>query len=212
MKETLRGFINGILAGISIAIGGTAFLAVDNKIVGALLFAVGLFTICSFGFSLFTGKVCYVFDNKPSYALSLISIWLGNFLGTFLAAKAELFTRIAPAMSEKAKAISEAKLGDSILSVFILAIFCNILIYISVESYKSCESYAGKYLGLMFGVVVFVLCGFEHCVANMYYFSVASVWSSKALLYIFVITLGNSVGGVVIPLLRKIVGSVRING
>ena len=51
-------------------------------------------------------------------------------------------------------------------------------------------------------MIVFILCGFEHCVANMYYFSIAGAWSMKTLGYVLVMTLGNSVGGVLIPLLR----------
>ena len=50
--------------------------------------------------------------------------------------------------------------------------------------------------------MVFILCGFEHCVANMYYFSVAGMWSGKALVYLLVMTLGNSVGGILFPLVR----------
>ncbi len=61
----------------------------------------------------------------------------------------------------------------------------------------------GKYLSLFFGVMVFILSGFEHCVANMFYFSVAAMWTGKTLLYVLVMTLGNSVGGLLIPLLRK---------
>ena len=54
------------------------------------------------------------------------------------------------------------------------------------------------------GVMVFILCGFEHCVANMFYFSVANVWSGRTFLYLIVMTLGNSCGGVIIPLCRKL--------
>ena len=52
---------------------------------------------------------------------------------------------------------------------------------------------------------VFILCGFEHCVANMYYFSVAGMWSGKTLLYLLVMTLGNAVGGVVFPVIRRVI-------
>ena len=64
----LKTFVGGILAGISIAIGGTVFLSLDNKVLGALFFTVGLFAVCTFGFNLYTGKVCYVFDNDREYA------------------------------------------------------------------------------------------------------------------------------------------------
>ena len=81
-----KTFVSGILAGISIAIGGLVFLSVENRVIGAALFTVGLFSVCSFGFHLFTGKVCYVFQQDRNYALDLPVIWLGNLAGTGLAA------------------------------------------------------------------------------------------------------------------------------
>ena len=62
---------------------------------------------------------------------------------------------------------------------------------------------------LFFGVAVFILCGFEHCVANMYYFSVAGMWSWKTLGWVLMMTLGNSVGGVFFPLLRRILAEKK---
>ena len=199
----VKAFIAAVLAGVCIAIGGTVFLSLDNKALGALLFTVGLFTICTQGLNLFTGKVCYVFDNDGAYALALPVIWLGNLLGTWLTAALESLTRIGPALAEKARGVSEVKLNDSPVSIFILAVLCNILIYIAVEGFKNNPHEPGKYLALFFGVVVFILCGFEHCVANMYYFSMAGAWSGKAVAYVLLMTLGNAVGGVVFPLLRR---------
>ncbi|MCD8045811.1 MAG: formate/nitrite transporter family protein [Clostridiales bacterium] len=51
--------------------------------------------------------------------------------------------------------------------------------------------------------MVFILCGFEHCVADMFYFSVAGVWSGQAVLRLLVISAGNAVGAVIFPLVRK---------
>ena len=62
----------------------------------------------------------------------------------------------------------------------------------------------GKFLGLVLGVVVFVQAGFEHCVANMFYFTVAGAWSGKTVLYLVVMTLGNAAGGVLFPLGKKL--------
>ena len=200
-----RTFVGGVLAGISIAVGGTVFLSLDDKVLGALFFTVGLFAVCTFGFNLFTGKVCYVFDQDREYALGLPLIWLGNLAGAFLTALAESATRIGPKLQEKAAALCTVKLNDGLLSIFILSFFCNVLIWLAVEGYKNNPHHAGKYLSLFFGVAVFILCGFEHCVANMYYFSVAGMWSGKTLLWVLVMTLGNSAGGVCFPLLRKIV-------
>ncbi len=200
--ERFKTFVFAILAGAAISIGGAAFLSVDSKILGSVLFTVGLFTVCTFGLNLYTGKVCYVFDNKLGYLLDVVIIWLGNLVGTFITAQAYLATRIGPAMAAKALALCEVKLGDGLLSIFILAIFCNVMIFIGVDGFKRNPHEIGKYLALFFGVVVFIICGFEHCVANMFYFSVAGVWSAKAFGYLIVMTLGNAVGGVIFPLLR----------
>ena len=197
--------ISGFLAGVSISLGGTVFLLCDSKIVGAVLFSVGLFTICAFGFHLFTGKVCYVFDSDRSYALSLPLIWIGNLLGALVSGVLLLGTRLAPALIEKAAAVCAVKLSQGYLSAFLLAVFCDLLIYIAVEGYRSIPHEAGKYLAIFFGVTVFVLCGFEHCVANMFYFTVGRAWSGQAVLYLLIMTAGNAVGGVSLPLLRRAV-------
>ena len=199
----IKVFLSAVLAGVCIAIGGTVYLSMESKLAGALLFTVGLFTICIFGLHLFTGKVCYVFQNNASYALDVAVIWLGNLAGTFGAAWLESHTRIGPALAEKAAGLCQTKLGDGLLSIFILAVFCNIMIYIAVEGFNRAPHDLGRYVALFLGVAVFILCGFEHCVANMYYFSVAGAWSGKAFGYLLVMTAGNAVGGVIFPLCRQ---------
>lgn len=198
----LRVFVSGVLAGVCIAIGGTVFLSLDSKPLGALLFTAGLFTICTLGLHLFTGKICYVFEEDREYALDLPAIWSGNLAGTWCAAQAERHTRIGAALAERAAGLCEVKLADSPVSIFLLAVFCNLLIYIAVEGFRRNPHELGKYLSLFFGVMVFILCGFEHCVANMYYISIAGMWSGKSLLYILVMTLGNAAGGVLLPWIR----------
>ena len=203
--KTLKTFISAILAGASIAIGGTVYLSLENKIVGAFLFAVGLFVVCYMSFNLFTGKVCYLFDNKPKYIIDLIIIWLGNLVGTAFVALAIRATRVAPALIEKAQALAKVKVDDSFISLLVLGFFCNIMIYIAVEGYKTIAHGIGKYLAIVFGVMVFILCGFEHCVADMFYFALAGEISGGALVSLLIITLGNAIGGVFIPLLRKVI-------
>ena len=78
------------------------------------------------------------------------------------------------------------------------------MIYIAVEGYKNIPHETGKYLAILFGVVVFILCGFEHCVANMYYFTIGNAWSWKAVGYLLLMTAGNAAGGIAIPVLRKL--------
>lgn len=211
MKKQAANFLLAVAAGICISIGGACFIAVDSKIAGALFFTVGLFTICTMGFNLFTGKVCYLFENKILYLAELLLIWLGNAAGTVITGYALRLTRFAgEANLSKAVNMCSLKLADTPLSIFILAVFCNILIYIAVESYKNNPHAAGKYIGLFLGVSCFILAGFEHCVANMFYFSFAGMWSAKTLLYVIVMTLGNAVGGLLLPVFSRIKNGGRI--
>ena len=201
-KESL---LKSVMAGICIGIGGIVYLSVESKVVGAALFATGLFTVCTMGYHLYTGKACYLLDspNKGSYLLWLVQVWAGNLIGTVLVGYAMRLTRNGPALAEKAQALCQTKLGDSLLSIFILAIFCNIMIYIGVESYRSNPHPLGKYLGILLGIMVFILSGFEHCVANMFYFSVANAWSLTAVGYLLVMTVGNLVGAVLSEAVKK---------
>ena len=66
-----------------------------------------------------------------------------------------------------------------------------------------CQTKLGPLI-LIFCVSVFILCGFEHCIANMFYFSLAGVWSAKTFGYLLVMTLGNSLGGMLIPALKRV--------
>ena len=200
----LKTFIGAVLAGMAIAIGGLAFLSVDSKVLGSALFTVGLFTVCTMGLNLFTGKVCYVFQNDRDYALALPVIWIGNLAGTGLIALFAGLTRNAPALAEKAAGMCQVKLDDNLVSLFFLGILCNILLYIGVEGYKNIPHEIGKYLALLFGVMVFILCGTEHCVADMFYLWIGGSWNARAVACILAITLGNAVGGVLFPLLRSL--------
>ncbi|MDD5906017.1 MAG: formate/nitrite transporter family protein [Clostridiales bacterium] len=194
-------FVSAILAGACIGFGGVAFLSLDSKVLGSFFFTVGLFCICTFGLHLFTGKICYVFDNDKRYALSMPVIWLGNLIGTGIVALMVRLSRIAP-IAEKAATLCQTKMDDQLLSLFLLGILCNIFIYIGVEGYRTITYEVGKYLALFFGVMVFILCGYEHCVADMFYFSVAGMWNGRSILCLLVITLGNAVGGIIFPLVR----------
>lgn len=196
-------FLYSVLAGACIAVGGVAFLSCENKFVGAVFFCLGIFTICTFGFYLYTGKVGYVFENPPSYACSLLWVWLGNLAGSVIVGLAVRASRIA-GISEKAAQLCQTKLDDVPLSIFILSVFCNLLVFITVDNFKNNPHEFGKYMGIVLGITTFILCGFEHCVANMFYFTAAGMWSVKAAAYLLVMTLGNTCGALIIPLCRMV--------
>ena len=72
--------------------------------------------------------------------------------------------------------------------------------YVAVDGFKQ----KGNPVILFLCVSVFILAGFEHCVANMFYFTLAGVWSGRTFIYLFIMTLGNSLGGMLIPAVKKI--------
>lgn len=201
MKKKLVSFLLAVLAGMAIGIGGTVFLSMESRLAGAVLFAVGLYIICVHGLNLFTGKVGYAVNQPASYWVELAVIWLGNLAGTALAGAAVRASRIA-SLAEKAAQLCQPKLADSLGSLLILGVFCGLLMYAAVDGYKSTQNP----LLLFACVAAFILCGFEHCIADMFYFSAAGLWSVQALVRIVVITAGNAVGGMLIPGVKKVSG------
>lgn len=187
-----------------IAIGGTVFLSLDNKVIGAIFFAIGLFMICTKGLNLFTGKIGYIFDHNLKYTLEVIITLIGNFIGTFASAFILKYTRIYSNINTKAINICTIKFDDTLTSIFILSIFCGILMYLAVNGYKTINDNIGKYASIFLGVIVFILCSFEHSIANMYYFSIANIWNANTFLYLLIMILGNTIGGVFIPLCDKL--------
>lgn len=202
MKRFFDIFLRAVLTGFAIGIGGAVNLSCDNKYVGAFLFGTGLFVILFFGFSLFTGKVGYAVENPPSYLIDLAVIWAGNLLGTALTGWLILGTRIS-AIGERAAGMCEVKLGDSAGSILILSFFCGMLMFIAADGFKTIKNPVGQVLVIFLPVTVFILSGFEHCVANMFYFTVGSAWSLKSLGWLLLMSLGNALGGIFIPLVRK---------
>lgn len=202
--RTTKDFLLAVLAGMSISLGCFAFLASGNKIVGSLFFVVGLFLILNFNFNLFTGKVCYSLDNKPSYIFRLINIWIGNFVGAIIFAMLIRASQL-DGIKTACETVANNKLDGSLLNAFILGIFCNLLVFVAVHGYKNFDNALSKTIALFFGVSVFVLCGYEHCIADMCYFVLAGAWTGNMFLHLLVITLGNCVGGLFLPVMMKLI-------
>lgn len=204
MKKTINVLLLSFIAGILIAIGGTVFLSCESKYLGALLFSVGLFFIVEGKYKLYTGAIGYLFENDKNENLQLITILLGNFLGTFLISNILRLTRVSDFLIEKSEKLVDIKLNDNWYSIFFLSCMCGILIYLGVDNYKKSTNNFSKILGIIICVVVFIISGFEHCIANMFYFSLANSWNLKSLLYILIMVLGNSLGGLLIPTVLKV--------
>ncbi len=210
----LKHFPHAVLAGFCIGLGGYIFLRLKDaftggNVVGALLFTIGLLMVCSRGYNLYTGKVCYLFDNKPSYLIDLAVIWVGNLVGCmFLSGLIHLTSVVGvdAGVNITAQGMINAKMASSYGSLFVLGVLCNIFIYLAVDNFKKNPHEVGKYISLFLGVMGFILCGTEHCVADMFYWTVSGVFYSDfgpSILCIIVISLGNSVGGLVFPVIEK---------
>lgn len=199
MRQRIKEFLLAVGAGLAIAVGGTIFLSVENTVIGSLLFTVGLYTIVLNGLYLFTGKIGYLVTEKEkgSYGVTLVITWLGNLLGTGIGGAVIHATRIR-GIAERASLLCQTKLSDAPVSIFVLAVFCGILMYVAVDGYKNSR----QPLILFVCVSVFILCGFEHCVANMFYFSLAEAWSVKAFGYLLIMTAGNAIGGMLLPWIK----------
>lgn len=215
MKRILGMFLYAIMAGFCIGLGGTVFLRLKDafpggNVVGAFFFAIGLFTICTRGYALFTGKACYLFDNPlPGYLVDLGVIWVGNLLGTMIIAGMERATGISgveAGVNVTAVQLVSAKMDATLLSLFFLGAICNVCIFVAVNGYANNPHELGKYLSILMGVTVFITCGTEHSIADMYYWCVSGIFYEdfgQSLLRIIVISLGNVVGGLFLPLGEK---------
>ena len=204
MKK-LADFLYAIMAGAFIAMGGVVFLSLDNKIVGAFMFSLGLFAVCTLKYNLFTGKVGYLFCNDvKTYLPWCLMVWVGNLIGSIIVAELVRLTRVAPGIIEKSTKLVQVKADDSLISLFVLGIFCNIMVVHAVDQYLNNPHEIGKYLGIIMSIMVFILCGFEHCIADMFYIQMARMWNSQTIIALIVITLGNVLGGILIPTMRKI--------
>lgn len=204
MRKHVYNFLMSIMAGISIAMGCLVYLLSETKTIGALFFSAGLFLVLTRGYNLYTGKIGYLLDNKKTYIFEIISMWFGNLIGTqilsFFVKNTYLYDKILPSATK----IIETKITQGHLSAFLLSILCGFIIYLSVENYKQSNHEIGKYLGILLLIPLFIICGFEHCVADMFYFFLTPDNIKAKILYLFVISLGNAIGSISLNEIKKI--------
>ena len=200
----LKTFRESLCAGILITIGGTVFLSCENKTAGAVLFSVALLCICYKGYYLFTGKIGYIVEqHKKQDFLNLAVGLFGNLIATFLLGM--LLRTVLPNIGERAAEMCSAKLAQFPLYTFIRGFFCGILMYLAVSTYKE----KNTVLGILFCVPVFILSGFEHSIADMFYFGASGIFSLSAALFMLAVVIGNSLGGMLLPALTLIGGEKK---
>lgn len=187
-----------------ICVGGTIFLsciAQGLKPLGAFLFAAGLYTICVYGFNLYTGKVGYIATRLTdgAYFKLVVLILVFNLLTTYLLGI--LCAYVFPSIVEPARKIYAAKLENTLPKLFVSGIFCGLLMYLAVDTWKK-----GSQIGCFIYIPVFILSGFDHSIANSFYNGVANgldAFTVQNFFVVLVVILGNAVGGMLVPLLTR---------
>ena len=193
---------NGLLAGIMISIGGSVFLAClgESRIAAAFFFTIALLCICIKGYSLYTGKIGFIPEKHDREAFSIL-LWglLGNIIATALCGLAVRYA--IPNLEAVAVTACAGKLTQAWWQTLIRGTFCGILMYIAVSIYRDKQTVSG----ILFCVPVFILSGFEHSIANMFYFAVSGdFFTVRGVIYLALVVLGNSLGAMMMPLLAMI--------
>jgi len=206
MKKYLSILVCGIIAGMFIGLGVTVFLftMTTSKIVASLLFGFGLYCVIVFNAFLYTGKVGFVLDNKPNYFLDLLVGLVGNFIGIIGLCFLISLTRAGATLQENALALVNTKQNDSWYSILLLSIFCGFMIYLAVVGHKKVENPFGRVLICFLAVSIFILCGFEHCIANAGYYTYAHYFDLKSLLYFVLMIVGNGIGSIILDAIFKL--------
>ena len=200
----LKKMASGMAAGICICLGGAVFLAVENRIVGAVLFSVALLCICMKGYALFTGKVGFLPEDHGREAVeTLLLALLGNAVATVLGGW--LIRAALPDLGKAALALCTGKLAQPWWGTLVRGGFCGILMYLAVSTWRDSKTP----LGILFCIPVFILSGFEHSIADIFYFAASGLVSLRAFLFLWLVILGNALGAVILPLLT---GATRKEG
>ncbi len=182
--QKVQILIKAIYAGFMIGIGGAVYLSVENKALGSLLFSFGLLTIVTQGFFLYTGKIGFV--KKWIALLDMAVIVVGNFIGTMITA----WICKGAGLNISSIELVEKKLSRSCFHIFFLSVLCGVMMYLAIDNFNKSKNI----VFIIAPVMIFILSGFEHSVANMFYFHLAGAYSFKAWGYLLVMVIGNGVG------------------
>lgn len=195
-------WFSSIMAGIFIAMGAMVYLAIPNALVGSLFFATGIFLVLNLHNMLFT-RVCPLKVYGQYQWKDMGIAWIGNAVGTFVAAVAVSFTRFSDTISESVKKIGETKLSDRPESLLILGILCAFFVAFAViVGAKQEQGSFGQIFYVWLFITAFVYCGFEHIVADMFYISCYALNYGAQVMdvikVLFWVTAGNIIGGLFI--------------
>lgn len=219
MKRYLNTLVLGIFAGLFIAFGGLGSIMVKatldcktmgGNIVAALVFSIGLCLVCFLGCMLYTGKIAFVIDKMPKEKyIDLPVMLVGNAIGAigfgyicgFLYKDNTTVMNIVTNLATgKETQIMNSYVG--FFQVLLSSMFCGMFVFLAVFFYQKSTNIALKILGIVAPIFLFVLFGFDHVVANMFYFGFKG-YSLEAFYHLLTDLLGNSLGAIIIYLAFK---------
>lgn len=213
-------FFLALLGGFFIGLGGHGNLVVTQtlgnldagfaKFMGAAVFPVGIIMVIFAGAELFTGNTLIgsAWINGDvrfrDFMVNLGLVFLGNLVGSLLLVVilyyGDMYTG---ALADKAIAVAESKANLTFLQAFMRGILCNVLVAGAVYIQTAAQDAIGKIFALWFPVMLFVLSGYEHVVANMFFIPMGAVlgaklnWTAVIVNNAIPVALGNFVGGAV---------------
>lgn len=207
----------GMLAGAFIAlagVGATFGNVYVGKIAGACIFPAGLAMVVVAGSELFTGNslmIVALFSKKISLSQLLKNwgfVFLGNLIGSLIITSLVVFSGVFEPIAETVTNTAVAKVNLGFVEALFRGILCNFLVCIAVWMSFGAKTITGKIVAVFFPVMLFVLCGFEHSIANMFYLPAGMMEAAKngiaaeglnvgsALVNnLLPVTLGNIIGG-----------------
>ena len=188
MNQRIELVGKSVGAALLIALGDFALLKLGNPI-GPVIFAFGLLGVCYLGQNLFTGKCGFLIEDKIKWR-DLLTILIVNLIAGYLIGV--VFSLIDTQVATSA--IEKAATWDTSMRFFIKSILCGVIMYIAVLMYRK-----GTPLGIIFGVPLFIFCGFQHCIANVITMGAAQTFSWSILICVA----GNFVGSLLMWLIAR---------
>lgn len=229
LRLLLLAILSGFILGCAGAAASTASCAVENpsiaKLISGCLFPFGLIAIIYSGAELFTGN-CLISitvlqgEAKLSAMVrNLVLVYIGNFVGCAMVAVGYMLCGAKNGvLAVSAIRIAVNKCSLDFFKAVVLGILCNVLVCLGVVCAVSAKTASGKAVGAFLPVCLFVICGFEHSIANMYYIpaglfanmlpdyaalaadagidTAALTWANFAVKNLVPVTIGNILGGV----------------
>ena len=185
-----------------------------GKVLGSILFAVGLFIVCTFSLHLYTGKIGAIYEGKQSkeFYICLPIMLIGNALGAFSLGYIcfAIFRNTEVMNTVNSVCLSRTTLYtfNDYLSLFIKSMLCGLCVYLAVKAFNLNRLKPIGIILLVLFVFIFVYSGFQHCIANMYYFGFGNHINTYTFINLLFCILFNSIGPIFGVLLVKLIKAI----